>query len=207
MRVLPLLISTLTVWAYWLRVGAMIVRARHRERLDVGVVTERPTERAMWLVFVPIVAAWCTLPYLALTRDDGVLAVPPFARDAAAYPALRWLCALAAVACLALTLRCWRDMGRHWRMDISESNTELVTRGFFARVRHPIYALSIAMMLATAVALPTLPMASIAVIHVALMIVKARNEEAHLARMHGEAYARYVARTGRFLPRPAARRS
>jgi protein-S-isoprenylcysteine O-methyltransferase Ste14 len=39
------------------------------------------------------------------------------------------------------------------------------------------------------------------------MNVKARNEEAHLARMHGDAYAQYVARTGRFLPRAAARDS
>jgi len=40
-----------------------------------------------------------------------------------------------------------------------------------------------------------------------LMNVKARNEEAHLARMHGDAWRRYVERTGRFIPRPAARHS
>jgi protein-S-isoprenylcysteine O-methyltransferase Ste14 len=39
------------------------------------------------------------------------------------------------------------------------------------------------------------------------MNVKARNEEAHLARMHGDTYLRYVERTGRFLPRPATRNS
>ena len=50
-------------------------------------------------------------------------------------------------------------------------------------------------------------MLAVAAIHVVLMNIKARNEEAHLARMHGEAYARYVERTGRFLPRAAARNS
>ena len=35
----------------------------------------------------------------------------------------------------------------------------------------------------------------------ALMVVKARNEEAFLHGVHGEVYARYCARTGRFFPR------
>jgi protein-S-isoprenylcysteine O-methyltransferase Ste14 len=44
------------------------------------------------------------------------------------------------------------------------------------------------------------------VIHVALVNAKAQNEERHLLATHGEAYARYVARTGRFLPRFGAPR-
>jgi len=36
---------------------------------------------------------------------------------------------------------------------------------------------------------------------VALWVIKAHNEERHLLRSHGEAYAAYLARTGRFLPR------
>jgi ABC-type Fe3+/spermidine/putrescine transport system ATPase subunit len=57
------------------------------------------------------------------------------------------------------------------------------------------------LMLASAVVLPTLPMLAIALVHVTLMNLKARNEEAHLAAMHGADYARYAARTGRFVPR------
>ena len=48
----PLLIVALTVSAYWLRVGAMVVRARRKQHRDVGVMPERPGERVMWLVFV-----------------------------------------------------------------------------------------------------------------------------------------------------------
>jgi protein-S-isoprenylcysteine O-methyltransferase Ste14 len=207
MRDIPLWIVALTISAYWLRVGAMVVRARHRQHRDVGVIPERSAERAMWLVFVPLVAAWCALPWLALTHDHGWLALPPFAHDGIVYPGLRWVAALAALTCLAMTLQCWRTMGRDWRMDISERNTALVTAGLFARIRHPIYAFSIAMMISTALVLPTPPMLLIAAIHIVLMNVKARNEEAHLARMHGDTYLRYVERTGRFLPRPATRNS
>jgi len=203
----PLLIVALTISAYWLRVGAMVVRARRKQHHDVGVIPERPAERALWLVLVPVIACWCALPWLGVTHERGPFAVPAFARDTAAYAAVRWLGAAAAVSCLLLTIQCWRRMGRDWRMDISDRNTSLITDGLFARIRHPIYSFSIALMLATAVVLPSLPMLVVAALHVVLMNLKARNEEAHLARMHGDAYRRYVERTGRFVPRPTARHS
>jgi protein-S-isoprenylcysteine O-methyltransferase Ste14 len=202
---IPLLVVAATISAYWLRVGAMVLRARRRQRRDVGVIPERRSERLMWLAFVPLVAAWCALPWLAAGRHTGALALPAFAQANAAYAVLRWIFAFVAVACLVATIDCWRRMGRNWRMDISDSNTALVTEGLFARIRHPIYAFSIAMMLATLIVLPTWPMLAVAVIHFVLMNVKARSEEAHLTRLHGDAYSRYVARTGRFLP--AARHS
>ena len=203
----PLLVVALTISAYWLRVGAMVVRARRKQHHDVGVIPERSAERALWLILVPVIACWCALPWLGLTHEHGAFAVPAFARDTPAYAAVRWLAAAAAVLCLVLTIQCWRRMGRDWRMDISDRNTSLITDGLFARIRHPIYAFSIALMLATAVVLPSLPMLVVAALHVVLMNVKARSEEAHLARMHGDAYRRYVERTGRFVPRGAARNS
>ncbi len=202
MRDIPLLTVAVTVCVYWVRVGAMAVRARHRYRHDVGMVPERPVERLMWLVFVPLVLAWCTLPWIAATRRSGPWAVPAFAREGIAYPVLRWVAAACAVAALLLTIQCWRRMGAEWRMDISERNTALITDGWFGRVRHPIYAFGILMMIATAIVLPSPPMVALAVVHFAWMNVKARNEEAHLSRMHGDSYARYVQRTGRFVPRP-----
>ena len=203
----PLLVVALTISAYWLRVGAMVVRARRKRHHDVGVIPERSAERALWLILVPVIACWCALPWLGLTHEHGAFAVPAFARDTPAYAAVRWLAAAAAVLCLVLTIQCWRRMGRDWRMDISDRNTSLITDGLFARVRHPIYAFSIALMIATAIVLPSVPMLVVALAHVVLMNVKARSEEAHLARMHGDAYRRYVERTGRFVPRGAARNS
>jgi protein-S-isoprenylcysteine O-methyltransferase Ste14 len=97
-------------------------------------------------------------------------------------------------------------MGRNWRMAVAPGEeTELVTSGPFARVRHPIYALSILLMLCTLVVVPTLPLLAMAVVHVGLMVVKARNEERFLERLHGAAYADYCRRTGRFVPRLGGR--
>jgi len=203
----PLLVVALTISAYWLRVGAMVVRARRKQHHDVGVIPERPAERALWLILVPVIACWCALPWLGVTHERGVFAVPSFARGTPAYAAIRWLAAAAAVAFLLLTIQCWRRMGRDWRMDISDRNTSLITDGLFAKVRHPIYAFSIALMIATAIVLPSVAMLMVAAAHIALMNIKARSEEAHLARLHGDVYRRYVERTGRFVPRGAARNS
>ena len=200
MRDLPLLVLALTVSAYWIGVGAMINRVRRHRRRDAGLVPEQPRERAMWLLWVPLVAAWIALPWLAQNRLDGLLGLPSFARDDA-FLAMRWLAAVGAVLCWVATLRCYRRMGDDWRMDVTAQETALITDGPFRRIRHPIYAFSILLMLASAVVLPTLPMLAVALVHVTLMNLKARNEEAHLAAMHGADYARYAARTGRCMPR------
>ena len=206
MRDIPLLVVALTVSAYWLRVGAMALRIRRREHRDVGLVPEHRGERMMWLLFVPMVALWCILPWVGLTHSGGPFALPGFA-TAGVYVVLRWAAALAAVAGFLLTLHCWRRMGDDWRMDISDDHTALITDGPFRRIRHPIYAFSILIMISTAVVLPTPSMIALAALHLSLMNIKARNEEAHLARMHGDAWRRYVEQTGRFLPRLGGRRS
>jgi len=107
---------------------------------------------------------------------------------------------------LLATIRCWRQMGRNWTMAVTRDEAkELITDGMFGRVRHPIYALSILLMICTVVVVPTWPVLLIAVVHIALMITKARNEERFLRDVHGARYADYCAATGRFMP-PFGRR-
>jgi protein-S-isoprenylcysteine O-methyltransferase Ste14 len=91
-------------------------------------------------------------------------------------------------------------MGKSWRMGVTRERTELIMDGLYAYIRHPIYAFSILLMLCTVVVVPTMPMVAVAVLHIALMILKARNEERFLLSLHGEAYARFCRATGRFFP-------
>jgi protein-S-isoprenylcysteine O-methyltransferase Ste14 len=198
---LPLTLLTATTWAYWLCVGALVVRARHRTKTLSGAIPRQRLEQGMWVVWVPLVVAWAVLPCLAATSSHPLLAVPEFARDGLV-AGLRWVAAVTAVACLAATIACWRRMGRNWRIAVMpHERTELVTTGLYARVRHPIYALSILLMGCSVVILPTPPMLVVAGVHCVLMIVKAHNEERFLLATHGEAYRSYCRRTGRFLPR------
>lgn len=193
---------TATIWAYWIGVGAMIVRVRRHARKAAGVVPEQSLERFMWVIWVPLVAGWILLPWQALERVDGWLALPAFARGVGAYAALRVAAALIAVACLAGTIKCWSRMGKDWRMAVTPGEDQaLITDGMFSRVRHPIYALSILLMACTMVVVPTVPMLALGAVHIALMVVKAVNEERHMLARHGAAYASYLEATGRFVPR------
>jgi len=202
MRDLPGVLLTATVWAYWLGVGMMIVGAHRKTHRLAGLVPEQRLERFVWIVWVPLVAAWVSLPFLALVRTHALLAMPVFVHQSAAYAWLRWIAAVCAVICLLLTSVCWSRMGTHWRMDISlKGEEELITDGPFRHVRHPIYALSMLLMICSAVVVPTLPMLVVAIAHLVLNYFKARNEENHLLTVHGDLYRRYLARTGRFFPK------
>jgi len=206
MRDIPGAILAATIWTYWLGVGLMIVRVHRKSRRLGGLVPEQSAERLMWIVWVPLVTGWLTLPYLALVRRNTWLHTPAFALTDPTYAALRWVAAGVALLCLLLTAWCWARMDANWSMAVSEAQRgELIVDGLFARVRHPIYALSVMLMLCSAVIVATVPMLVIAVIHVVLMHLKARNEERHLLKMHGDAYAAYLRRTGRFVPRVGAR--
>jgi protein-S-isoprenylcysteine O-methyltransferase Ste14 len=197
----PALALAVTIWAYWTCVGALAVRVRRRTRKLVGILPSQPIERLMWAIWVPLVASWAIQPYLAAMRSSGPWSLPEFARHGT-YGALRWIAASVAVTCLVLSIRCWREMGRNWRMAVTPGEkTALITSGPFRLVRHPIYALSMLLMVCTLVVVPTAAVAVMAVLHIALMIGKALNEERHLAGIHGVAYRDYCARTGRFMPR------
>lgn len=198
----PLTLLAATISAYWFCVGAMIVRIRRKTHRLVGVVPEERSERYMWLVWVPLVTAWIALPWLAHSHHGPPFGPPDFALHSPVYPAVRWIAAIVAVVCLALTIKCWMRMGRNWRMDVSLAKpAEIITDGLFTRIRHPIYAFSILLMLCSAAILPTVPMIAVAAVHVVLMNLKARNEERHLLRTGGDTYAHYLRRSGRFLPR------
>ncbi len=198
---LPSLLLAAVIWAYWGRVGGMAWRIRRRTRTLSGVVPEQGFERFLALFFVPVVAAWMVLPLLAAFRAAGDFALPEAARGGP-WLVVRALAGLVAVGLLALTIRCWKRMGRHWKMAVTPGERQvLITDGPFARVRHPIYGYQILLMLASLVVVPTRPMLVTAAVHAVLMTLKARNEENHLRGTHGDDYERYVERTGRFFPR------
>ncbi|HQU50569.1 MAG TPA: isoprenylcysteine carboxylmethyltransferase family protein [Casimicrobiaceae bacterium] len=203
---LPLTAATASVWIYWFIVGAMSWRVRRRTRRLAGVVPEDKVEQAMWLVWVPMVVLWMALPMIAGHSRAPHLSVPAFAREGV-YANLRGLAGGLAVVALVLTIECWKRMGRSWRMAVTPGErTELITTGLYRSIRHPIYALSILLVVACALVLPTAPMIAVALVNVTLLHLKARHEERHLLAAHGEVYAAYLRTTGRFLPRLFASR-
>lgn len=204
---IPTLVVGITVCTYWFNVAKMVRRVS-RASTDVStvLVPAQRREKYMWLIWVPLIATWMIAPVASAAwepaRQSGLIGLPAWA--ASGLPALvfRWIAAVIGVACLALSNRCWSHMGDDWRMSVDPGQSaRLIIDGPFSRVRHPIYALSITLMICTMIVLPAPVMLVLGMVHIALMNMKARNEEQFLIERHGEDYAAYCARTNRFFPR------
>jgi len=198
----PAAVLTLTIWTYWSTVFLLVFYNRLRHGLRSGVIPRNRREKRLWLGVGLVFLAWNSFPSLAILLDHGPFSLPRWAVAVPGAYALRCVSAGLAVLCYLATLSCWLLMGRNWSMAIVPGQkTELVTRGLFAWVRHPIYSLSILLMTCSAVVIPTVPMLLIALLHSVNMHVKARNEEKHLAKCHGSSFTEYCRRVGRFVPR------
>lgn len=199
----PLVIVVGSVWLYWFTVLALSFRKAMRTgklgAIRPRLAADRLLMRGWWFVIV----AWNVLPAVALRKDE-----PPWGPFAAGFEtpllAVRWGSGLVVLACLLLTMYCWYLMGRNWSVAIvkKDEDQELVTTGLFGVARHPIYALSALMIAATAVTCASLPMAGVAAVHIALLNVKAKREEAALIDVFGQQYRDYAQRTGRFVSKP-----
>ncbi len=103
---------------------------------------------------------------------------------------------------VAGTLWAQFTMSDAWRIGVDRSErTRLVLKGPFRFVRNPIFTSMTAALGGLALMVPNLAagcalLALIAGLEIHVRVV----EEPHLLRTHGEAYRRYLACTGRFLP-------
>jgi protein-S-isoprenylcysteine O-methyltransferase Ste14 len=94
-------------------------------------------------------------------------------------------------------------MGASWRIGVSDDqDTDLVTTGWFAVVRNPIYAAMVVGWTGFALMVPTwLAFAAVVVIAAGLELQVRAVEEPYLVRTHGDEYRAYATRVGRFVPR------
>jgi protein-S-isoprenylcysteine O-methyltransferase Ste14 len=137
-----------------------------------------------------------------MRSHDPFFRLPTWSTALGFFWEVRLAAAILAIVCCLATGTCWARMGRSWSVGIvPEEKRELLCSGPFAVVRHPIYALSICLMVMTVCVAPTFAVAIMALLHVILMHVKARGEEAFLSAVHGQAYLDYCRQTGRFFPR------
>jgi protein-S-isoprenylcysteine O-methyltransferase Ste14 len=198
----PLFVLAATVGTYWGTVALLVLYKRVRHGRSSGLLPRRGYEWRLWGLIVPIVLAWIILPILAGGSRSPWLGLPAWAHDGPWAHGLRWAAAALAVAFYLMSLCSWLALGRHWSMAIVPGQTsQLVTRGVYRWVRHPIYTLSMGLMLASAVVVPTVPMVVVACLHLVAMNLKARYEERHLKKSFGTAYADYCSQVGRFWPR------
>ncbi|WP_369134221.1 methyltransferase [Modestobacter sp. I12A-02662] len=102
----------------------------------------------------------------------------------------------------AATLAAQTGMGASWRIGVDPAErTELVTTGVFASVRNPIFTAMVLAQSGVVLMVPTwVGAGALAALVTAVQLQVRAVEEPYLRNAHGDAYARYAARTGRFVP-------
>jgi protein-S-isoprenylcysteine O-methyltransferase Ste14 len=103
---------------------------------------------------------------------------------------------------ILLTFGAQLAMGDAWRIGVDPAErTRLVTEGPFRLVRNPIYSALVPTVLGLLLMVPNaLAVGGFAAILLSLELQVRRVEEPYLLQVHGDAYARYAAKVGRFLP-------
>jgi protein-S-isoprenylcysteine O-methyltransferase Ste14 len=122
--------------------------------------------------------------------------------DALDQPPIQFVGAVIAVAGIVGAMVSQAAVGDAWRPDVTPGDrTDLVTDGPFRLVRNPVLASTAATAIGLALLVPNvLALAMLACFLLGIQIQVHVVEEPHLLRVHGDAYRRYAARTGRYLP-------
>ena len=84
---------------------------------------------------------------------------------------------------------------------VTRTHHTLVTSGPYRWVRHPFYVATALAVTANAVVTANWFLALTGVVSVVLLAIRTRTEEEKLVERFGDAYTRYMQRTGRFIPR------
>jgi protein-S-isoprenylcysteine O-methyltransferase Ste14 len=171
---LPAFILGIIILTYWARVARLAMKARKRSGRAGNFLPPEPLGRVLRIIWIPVVIIWIVHPFLTAALTHPPTLIRPILHE----PWLAWPAVLIAALALAGSLICWKRMGRSWRMGIDPAEkTDLVITGPFAYVRHPIYALSSLLMLATIAAIPSPLMIAAGLVHLLLLQWEARREE------------------------------
>jgi protein-S-isoprenylcysteine O-methyltransferase Ste14 len=194
--------ATLALWLwalYGLLAFALRVAIHFRRTGESGLrgVTGSPGS-VEWLAgvgFVASIALGVAAPVLALA--DAVEPIEALHRT--------WLHVLGIVlygAGLIGLVVAQGTMGGSWRVGVEEGErTALVTTGPFSVVRNPIYTAMIAAVTGLTILVPSvISIAALVLLVVSLEAQTRIVEEPYLLRTHGDAYASYADRIGRFVP-------
>jgi protein-S-isoprenylcysteine O-methyltransferase Ste14 len=194
----PALAVGVIVAAYWWRVLRMAIKMRRKTGQAANFLPTEPLGKMLRIIWQPVVWIWIAHPFVTAFLPNPPLILRPIYF----LPSIQLFAVVIAILAFIATRACWKRMGKSWRMGINPAErTLLVITGPYAYVRHPIYALSSVLMIATVAAVPTPLLIATAMLHLLLLQWEAHREERHLSTIHGQQYDLYCKSVGRFLPR------
>ena len=186
-------------WAFWGAFGLtrVICRIRDRKNRDAQDVA-LPPQRETAAPFSRTLLAFHALAFLVMYVGMGYAVVRE--RVPFWFPGQRAAGSLVIGAGAALVVSALVSF-RSWRFRAAvDGDHQLATGGPFRIMRHPIYMGLNLLALGTAIWIPTAIVWTGFVLMVIGSDLRARSEEAILARAFGQTYREYRARTRRFVP-------
>jgi protein-S-isoprenylcysteine O-methyltransferase Ste14 len=185
-RALHLAEEAWTIWAvWWLAMAFFSKSTKRRESAMQRVEHLLPAMLGFALVFREgFGGAWLARPIISGNAS------------------LLWLCVMATILGLLFAVWARLILGSNWSGTVTiKTNHQLIRRGPYRWIRHPIYTGMLAALLATAM-IPGLLSGIIGFLLVLLALFrKARREESFLSQEFGEGFMEHRQHTGMFLPR------
>lgn len=184
---------------YWAGVLVQGRRVRKKIGYSPNLKPCGKRELLLWLGWMLVILIWIAQPLLASpeTRLPGLL-ISVVLLNRVGFT----IGTILTVTGYAATIWCYNIMGNAWRIGINpEESNQLITSGPYSRIRHPIYAFQAMMLLGTVCLLPTTCSVAVFALHLALVLLKAKDEEAYLLKRHGSNYREHVEKTWRLLPK------
>jgi len=192
--------AALTLYAVWFGLAFGVrIAVQVRRTGSTGVrglpLDAPPIEWLAGALFLCGLVAGAVAPLLALL--DAV--EPISALDG---PVVHAIGVVLATVGIVLTFLAQLAMGDEWRIGVDpQERTRLVTEGPFELVRNPIYSAMIPTVVGFALMVPSVAaLLALFALAIGLELQVRRVEEPYLLRTHGDEYADYAARVGRFVP-------
>lgn len=184
----PALWCSICVSGYWITVFYKVIAITPKIGKTPNVIPKDIVSLISRAIMLPLIVVW-----LGMLWQSSYYFVE--------YPFLAWVGTLCAFIALMLSLYCWSYMGQAWRIGIDhKEKTTLLMQGPFKHSRHPIYALSILLMLGSVLTVQTIGITVLFCIHWLLFNWEAAREERYLKQLHGAVYTEYMRKTNRFFP-------
>lgn len=185
-----------TFFVLGLGLRTLLQRLRHGTFgvvLFAGDARQKARDAGLVILFTGLLAqglvVWCR-------ADTATLDLPlPGTRPSP------WAGAIAAYGGIAVLVTAQLQLGSSWRIGIdAAARPGLVARGLYRWSRNPIFAGLLVFLFGYLLLLPTWPSLLLAAGATVGVNAQVRAEERWLLSAYGDAYVRYAARVGRFVP-------
>ena len=183
---------------FWLAcvIGWWLIRLPHERKVKKNAITATKRDKQ------ELILLGISLSGLGIIPIVYVLTGFPAFADRAFIQAMAWAGVVPALGSLWLFYQTHRELGRNWSVSLElRDKHELITRGVYHYVRHPMYSAFFLWAIAQFLLLPNWVAGLSGIVGFGtLYLFRVGREEQLMLEAFGEEYRGYMRRTARILP-------